>query len=82
MNEDEARALLVKLMHRIAPEVDIDDVDPRAPLQEEVDLDSMDFLHLVTALHEATGIDVPERDYPAISSVAGFIAYVVASPAA
>jgi acyl carrier protein len=75
---DEPRALLAGLLRRIAPEVDLDGVDPDADLQDEVDLDSMDFLNLVTALHEATGIDVPERDYPSLSTVNGFVAYLEA----
>ena len=79
MNDDDARALLARLLHRIAPEVDLDEVDPDAPLQEAMDLDSMDFLNLVTALHEETGIDVPERDYPLLSTVRGFVAYVAAA---
>jgi len=79
---DDASELLTRLLRRIAPEVDLDEVDPDAPLQDAVDLDSMDFLNLVTALHEETGIDVPERDYPELASVAGFVAYVVrADPA-
>ena len=82
MNTDDARTLFRALLHRIAPEVDLDDVDPDAPLQEAMDLDSMDFLSLVTALHEATGIDVPERDYPYLATVAGFTAYIAAAPAA
>lgn len=81
MKTDDARALFATLLHRIAPEVDLDAVDPDAPLQEALDLDSMDFLNLVTALHEATGVDVPERDYPSLSTVAGFVAYVAAAPA-
>ena len=73
---EDPRALLGRLLSRIAPEVDLDEVDPAAPLQEALDLDSMDFLNLVTALYEETGIDVPERDYPALASVTGFVAYV------
>jgi acyl carrier protein len=79
MTPDGARSLLAGLLHQIAPEVDLDDVDSDADLQEEVDLDSMDFLNLVTALHDATGLDVPERDYPSLSTVNGFVAYVVAN---
>ena len=75
---DDPRAVLADLLHRIAPEVDLDEVDPDAPLQEAMDLDSMDFLNLVTALHEATGISVPERDYPLLATVTGFLDYVVA----
>ena len=80
MNADDARALLGTLLHRIAPEVDLAEVDPDAPLQESMDLDSMDFLNLVTALAEATGIDVPERDYPSLSTIGGFVAYLAAAP--
>ena len=79
MTPDEARTLFGSLLHRVAPEVDLDAVDPDVPLQEAMDLDSMDFLNLVTALHEQTGIDIPERDYPSVSTVAGFVAYVVAA---
>ena len=67
---------------RIAPEVDLDVVDRTRPLQEAADLDSMDFLNLMTALYAETGIEVPERDYPAVASIDGFVAYVEAAPAA
>jgi acyl carrier protein len=77
VNQTDAHALLVRLLATIAPEVDLTDVDPRAQLQEACDLDSMDFLNLVTALHEATGLPVPERDYPLLSTVDGFTEYVV-----
>lgn len=76
MNTAETRALLAKLLHGIAPEVDLDEVDPAAPLQEEAELDSMDFLNLMTALYEETGVEVPERDYPRVATVDGFVAYV------
>ncbi|HZA78129.1 MAG TPA: acyl carrier protein [Acidimicrobiales bacterium] len=46
----------------VAPEVDLEGIDPAAPLQDAVELDSMDFVDLVTALCEETRIDVPERD--------------------
>jgi len=76
VNLDDPRALLARLLHGIAPEADLTDVDPDAPLQEELDLDSMDFLNLVTALHDETGIDVPERDYPQLATISGFVAYI------
>jgi acyl carrier protein len=79
VNDEDARALLGRLLHQIAPEVDLDAVDVHAPLQEVVDLDSMDFLNLVTALEQETGIDVPERDYPSLSTIDGFVAYLVAA---
>jgi acyl carrier protein len=76
MSPDDARTLLARLLHGVAPEIDLDEIDPAAALQEEAGLDSMDFLNLVSALYEETGIDVPERDYPAIATVDGFVAYM------
>jgi acyl carrier protein len=80
MTPDDARSLLTRLLHAVAPEVDLDGIRRSAALQEEAELDSMDFLNLVTALYEETGIDVPERDYPAIATVDGFVAYVTGTP--
>ncbi len=76
MNSTDARALIDRLIHRIAPEVDLAEADPGAPLQDTLDLDSMDFLNLVTAVHEETGIDIPERDYPQLDSIDGFTDYI------
>ena len=59
--------------------VELDEVDDDDLIQDALDLDSMDFLNLVTAVHEATGIDVPERDYPALASVGGFVGYLAAA---
>ena len=81
MNTNDARTLSRDLLGGIAPEVDLDDADPGRPLQDDVDLDSMDFLNLVTALYEATGVDVPERDYPAVASVSGWVSYLSNVPA-
>lgn len=79
MTPVETRTLLARLLRGIAPEVVLDEVDPASPLQEEAELDSMDFLNLVNALYEETGIEIPERDYPQVASVEGFVAYVAAA---
>ncbi len=78
---DEAVTLLGRLLARIAPEVDLADIGPDEPIQEAADLDSMDFLNLMTALYEEIGVEVPERDYPALSTIAGFTGYLVAATA-
>jgi V/A-type H+-transporting ATPase subunit D len=38
-------------------------IDPAEELVEQLDIDSMDFLNLIVAVHERTGIEIPERDY-------------------
>ena len=78
MNRHDAEALLGRLLRQVAPEVELDGLDRGALLQDEADLDSMDFLNIVTALSEETGIEVPERDYPELATVTGFVDYIVA----
>lgn len=78
----EIRALLARLLGGIAPEVDLDDASPDGDLQEELGLDSMDFLNLMIAIHEETGISIPERDYPQLASLDGAIGYLTSRSAA
>ena len=76
MNATEARTVIANSLRRIAPEADLDEVDGTKPLQDELDLDSMDFLNLIVAIHEQTGIEVPERDYPSVGHLDGLVAYL------
>jgi acyl carrier protein len=76
MQHDELTSLVVAALRRIAPEVDADGLDPDVELRDQIDFDSMDFLNFVDELHEATGIEVPERDYPRIATVAGCARYL------
>ena len=76
MNETDARTLVCEVLGTIAPEADLDTLDPDAQLQEELDLDSMNFLDLMAGIHARTGIDIPERDYPSVATLAGCVAYL------
>ena len=77
MDDAGARAVITEVLAEIAPEVDLATVDPDASLQDEVDLDSISFLDYVAGLHERTGVDVPEHDYPQVSTLAGAVTYLV-----
>jgi len=74
--QDELSEIVKQELNNIAPEVDLANIDPAADLREAVDIDSMDFLNLVTALHHRTGIDIPEIDYPKFVTLSGIIAYL------
>src|SRR3974390_2091005 len=60
MTDDEARELIRSTLGEVAPEADLDQVEPGEALQEALDLDSIDFLNFVVGLHEATGLEIPE----------------------
>ena len=76
MRTDEARAAVLSSLGQIAPEADLELMDPGADMRKEIDLDSMDFLALVQALAESTGVEVPEEDYREVRSLDGMVAYL------
>jgi acyl carrier protein len=51
-------------------------VDPSADLREAIDIDSMDFLNFIIAIHRRLGVDIPEIDYPKLVTLNGAFAYI------
>jgi len=76
MTEAELRKTILDALGDIAPEADLDALPPDKDLREELDIDSMDFLNFVVALHEKLGVDIPETDYPQLMTLEGAIAYL------
>jgi acyl carrier protein len=76
MSDDALQATVLRVLGEVAPEVDTSGVDHAQDLRDQLDLDSMDILNLAIGLFEATGVEVPESDYPRIVTVAGAIDYL------
>lgn len=76
MNEDEIKAMVLREIGNIAPEADLQHIDPEVNLREQLDLDSMDALNIMIGLHETTGVDIPEADYPQLTTLTRCIAYL------
>jgi acyl carrier protein len=79
MTDAEIRTLLQEELNNIAPEVDMASLDPAADLREAMDIDSMDFLNFITAVHHRLGIDIPENDYPKLITLNGAAKYLAAA---
>jgi acyl carrier protein len=76
MNQAEAKALIFELLGAIAPEAEFDRLPGGAQLRDELDLDSMDFLDFVAAVHGRTGIDIPEAEYGRLATLDDAVAYL------
>ena len=74
----EARALVTRLLRTIAPNVDVATIDRYESVHDIADLDSLDFVNLMSAAAAATGVLVPPRDYPLVVTVEGFAKYLLA----
>ncbi len=74
--EQELRAVVISVLADVAPDIDPSAVDPDTELVEQLDIDSMDFLNIIVAINERTGIEIPERDYPKLSTVNDAVSYL------
>ncbi len=76
MTPQEIDTVLSRALGAVAPEADLATVAPDADLTEALDIDSMDFLNFVVALHKALGVDIPEADYDRLRSLGGARRYL------
>ena len=79
MTPAELRPAVLRALHRVAPEADLNSLDPKADLREQLDIDSVGILEFATGIQGETGIDVPERDYPRIVHLDDCIEYLNAA---
>jgi acyl carrier protein len=82
MSATEISEAIFRVLGQIAPEADLRSLKPQARLRDQLDLDSMDFLNFVIGLHKELHVEVPERDYGRLATLAGCIDYLVTATAA
>jgi acyl carrier protein len=72
-----ARDVAVRCLHDLAPEADLAALDGGALLHEALDLDSFDFLRLVQAVTDATGVEIDVLDFPNVATLDGLVEHLV-----
>ena len=76
MNEPEIKARVLEIIKSIAPELEEDELRADQPLRDQIDLDSMDWLNVLVALHEKLHVDIPEADYGKLVSLDNLVGYL------
>lgn len=76
MSDIDVRMVVQEELSNIAPEIDFATVDAAADLREAIDIDSMDFLNFITAIHHRLGVDIPEVHYPKLVTLDGAVMYI------
>jgi acyl carrier protein len=76
MTETQIKETILEGLGQIAPEVDLDTLDPYANVRETLDIDSFDFLNFLIGLHDAFGVEIPEADYGQLTTLADIVAYL------
>ncbi|HMA88691.1 MAG TPA: acyl carrier protein [Burkholderiales bacterium] len=76
MKPEELQTQVLKLLSTIAPELDAASLRADKPLRNQIDLDSMDWLNFLVALHERLKVDIPEADYGKLATLDQLLAYL------
>ena len=78
MTTPEIRDVVLRALATVAPEAKGASLAADASFRDQLDLDSMDMLNIVIAIHDALGIDIPEADYGRLSTLDDAVKYLAA----
>lgn len=76
MTPADLRAAFIADLTDVAPDLTPESIGDDDHLQDDLGLDSMDFLNLVGALHRRFGLPIPEADYPRLATPSKAVAYL------
>lgn len=79
MTPETVRAAVFRILGGIAPEANLASLKPEVSFRDQLDIDSMDFLNFVIALHKDVGVEIPEKDYPKLATLRGCVEYLASS---
>ena len=77
LTEKEIQEVVLRALGNVAPEVDLESIDPSKDLRDQMDIDSVDFLNFVLGLHKELGVDIPDADVAKITTLNGCVGYLV-----
>jgi acyl carrier protein len=81
VTRDEIRREVLRALGDIAPEADLSALEVDVSFRDQLDVDSMDLLTFVIALHTRLHVDIPEVDYPKLATLNGCVDYLAAAGA-
>jgi len=73
---EELKSQVLEILTTIAPELEPAELRADRPLRNQVDLDSMDWLNFLVALHERLKVDIPEADYAKLVTLDDLLGYL------
>jgi acyl carrier protein len=76
MTRDEIRDVILEIIEDIDEDADFDSLDADKPLRDQLDLDSMDFLDIVMELRKRYKLQIPEEEYPELSTLNSCVNYL------
>jgi acyl carrier protein len=76
MTRDEIKDVILEIIADIDEEADFAELDADAPIRDQLDLDSMDFLDIVMELRKRYKLQIPEEEYPQLATLTSCVNYL------
>jgi acyl carrier protein len=77
MTQEQIKKSIIDQILEIAPDIEEGDIVSDKNLQRSLEIDSFDFLKILTALNEILGVEVPESDYAKVDTLEHMIQYFI-----
>jgi acyl carrier protein len=76
MEKQQIRETVLRLLMSIAPDADTQTIKPNVSFHDQLEIDSIDFLRLMTALEQELQVEIPDLDFPKLSTLQGCVNYL------
>jgi acyl carrier protein len=81
MDAEKIKSEIIAVLVDVAPEVELENLDPAKSFRDQFEFDSIDFVDLMLRLEKRLGITIPQSDYPKLSSLNGALRYLMSTGA-
>jgi acyl carrier protein len=81
MDAEKIKSQIIAVLVDVAPEVELENLDPAKSFRDQFEFDSIDFVDLMLRLEKRLGITIPQSDYPKLSSLNGALRYLMSTAA-
>ncbi len=76
MTREDIKDVILEIIADIDEEADFAKLDADAPLRDQLELDSMDFLDIVMELRKRYKLQIPEEEYPQLATLTSCVNYL------
>jgi acyl carrier protein len=76
VTKEKIRETILRALGQIAPEADLAQIKPNLRFRNQLDIDSMDMLNFMIAIHKELEIEIPEADYPKLLTLDDCLEYL------
>ncbi len=69
MTIEQIKHTIIEQILEVAPDIEENEIVPNENIQRSLEIDSFDFLQILTALKVQLGVEVPEADYGTVDTL-------------